>query len=482
MFSSALAKTLLFSSACAFTAGSLPAPLHDPLAVLLHRGTLSRALQGLEKTRATAKTAALEWKQTGSTLYDYNSFHLIDTTTWVLARRDTSMYDTYGNNVLSKTSTAHSGWNTDSLQETDSSVYVIRRLSEEYVTYADPAVSGGNTHTVMSYINGGTSVVETMFDWDSSTGAWQETQTDSMVFSKPMDDFNTTDSMLDVFHYLIAAYISMPYDSYGSGYTFTATLTRIDTECTPTTLVYEERADLGTGPMMFARVIMSFRSTDWVNSNMASEITQEKTTEGGTYINNSRDDYPAAANGYRTGDYQYDWDTVQQVWVPAYASINLPDSHGNDTLEFSCDGNINALTWDTSSWYRYGLRYDADFKLLEDTTYSSNGTGTPWITQDRIVYKYSLINAPVARLPQAMPMRHTAMTATPARIRFSGCDITGVDVYNTAGRLVIAARQPAAPSLTIDRSNTAGIFAPGTYIARLIDRTSGAVSLRFTIR
>jgi hypothetical protein len=135
-----------FIAATAFSATPHNGQVGLPQQPLLFHSHLPHAI-GLAKR---SSPASLKWQQIGSTHFQNTAYSPDSSAQWQFSYRDTTIYDANGNQIVYKTSYAHSGWAIDSLQSFDSSVYTGGNLVEifyESFSGDSGTMSSGNRQT-----------------------------------------------------------------------------------------------------------------------------------------------------------------------------------------------------------------------------------------------------------------------------------------------------------------------------------------------
>jgi hypothetical protein len=412
-----------------------------------------------QKPNTLAKKAALQWRQTGTINYS-NSTTAADSV-WKFFSRDTIIYDIDGNEVIRKTSNAHSGWSKDSLRSFDSTVYqngkMIEKTQEHYSN--DGSISYGYKYS-FTYLNNEKTVVQTNYDWNDSLSNWIPNGKDSVIFSAPLNNTIHWD-MIDL-HSLLKYYMYAYKDSSwkSAGYLF-----KVDSECNETTVALSGK-QLSYDSLIDYKTINIYNSSIWSTDNLTEKKGQTKNPDGEFY-----DSYKIiySANGYT--DYDYEWDSTSKLPVCTHKNFDFTDSHKNDTLYLNCNFDTSSLSWDTSM-IRYTRTYDANGNNI--ITVESNYNLGTWSFWSKDVNTFSQINVPVIHFAKAISRQNISILQTAGLIRFFAPDITGLKLYNIEGRLVTSVKQNAASFVTLNLAGPNTKISSGSYIAKL--ECKGAVN------
>jgi hypothetical protein len=431
-----------------------------------------------------AKTTALVWEQVGSTHFA-NTAGLGNPVTWRWISRDTIVYDADGNQILFKTSTATTGWAADSLESLDSSVYtggrIAERFSMSFMNYNNTLTVSGY-HDTMAWLNGGKTCVGTYYDWNDAKKHWVANSKDSIVFSAPVVAGGS--GYIDM-RYLAGEY-SYSFDTVGSSWKDAGHFARIDSETTATklTLVGKELLNSLNGAadsLIDTKFIFTFNSSVWTGNNMIQQVEQRKNPSTGTYYDFGKYTYSVDAHGYQTSTEYFSWDSTTKSLVCMFKDMHFPDSHGNDTLAFQCNYATPTQTWDTSSIYGYARSYDnignniVTVESFYDPPYASWGIST------KDVNTFAQINSAVIRLVKPAAKQGNSVVTTATRVIVTAPNITGLMLYNAAGRMVSSVKQKAAGSISLELSSSSVPISSGIYIAKLMHGNEQS-SLRLPIQ
>ena len=415
--------------------------LHTILFGLAHHNSYV----SMPQSKALGKKAALVWKQTGTTYYD-NSASSDKPVEWIFSERDTTVYDEAGNEVIHKTSRAQSGWNTDSLVSMDTTVYTA----------------------------GGKTVVKTHFEWDATKSVLEPSYKDSAVysasFSDEMDNHFLYTNFVGVYHTTFDATGSFrPNDGFS--------VVKNDSECNATTLVINNQYQNSTNDssLNLNKSILTFKTTDWSESNLAEVRAQMKNPVSGIYNDYWKIVFTS------TGNESYTWDTTAKSWVCDSKDFEFQDSHGKDSLMISCEYDLDKLAWDTSSMYRYARTYDDNGNNLVSVESSFNTSIMSWYASTKEVNTFSRNDVPVVRSLQAPLVPKLSIFSKGKAVRFSAPGVTALNLYSASGRLVASVKQQPSASITLELSNFGRTISTGTYVAELVSK-NGKYSSKISIQ
>lgn len=445
----ALLSCLVFTS----IVWSAPSPHNHKKAGLLSRIQTVSGVQ--KKTAVLAKKAALQWMQTGTTHYTNTNTDTDGTeATWEFSSRDTIIYDAAGNEIARKISSAHSGWNTDSLAYFDSTVYQNGKLTESF--YFDDFYDGKTRNGTLyscNYLNDGKTRVTIGYDWDTLISKWILSWKDSIIYTEPVNSLDMRGNISKM-----TFYAEYDYDTTDSSWVFGVSFSQIDGECNSTTRVME-RKEMEGDSVYKEKIIYTFSSSIWSEDNLIEERYQ-KLNPAGEYYDSHKSSYSADRSTYS----YYDWDPKSNAPVSTYLYIYFKDSHKNDTLYINCRYYTNSL--DTTSMTRYTRLYDANGNNLT-TVESHYNSYYRWQIYRKEVNTFAQLTIPVFRL-KADSRKNLSMLQTAGFIRFSAPDITGLELYSIDGRLVTSVKQNAASSVTLNLAGPNAKVSSGSYIAKLV--------------
>jgi hypothetical protein len=454
-------KMILWTAAlCVSVFSATPAP-KGPVFPLFSHSIKSHGAALLH--HGLAKTAAnLVYAKTGAT--NYSNAGTVSAPVWPLSSRDTIIYDGLGNEILFMSSRTQNGWNQDSLSEMDSTVYLNGKVVETVnLIYSGPGTIIDGFRSSIAYLNSDKATITTKSVWNDSTHIWTFYEKDSAVYS---DAAGANSSGISDLTNLISLF-SWSYDTSKKAWLSAGSLTKMNAECTATTLVLSEKSQSTiTDSSIDIIMTITFSSPVWNENNITQFVLQQKDPVTGNFVNVSKHTNDANANGSQLDYENFNWDTLQSAWVPSSKSLDFPDAHGNDTLELSADYYTTTSVWDTSSMDRYVRTYDANGNntvILSSTYYSFEGT---WNLSSKTLNTFALINSSVKTPPTQSALQNILVKATPATVTFSGRDLEGLDLYNAAGRFVLSVRQKPAAVLSLNLANAT--VPAGVYVARVI--------------
>jgi len=420
-------------------------------------------LKGLAKTTATSD---LKWMKTGSKHYYPFS---IDTA-WSLSSRDTTIYDPDGNLVVSKTSNAKSGWASDSLSSLDSAMYVGGILTEyiQEPLNISGYFSGGQKHSY-EYINGGKTLVATDYFWNDSKKTWIPFLKDSLLFSTANTSWPLfVNNFLTDFDYSSLLEINgYTFDTIASVWKILEHDTKYVAECNDTTLTFigKGQLDNSSDSLIDEKIIIQFRSRIMTQTNATQSRIQRKNPLTETYYDYSQSSYTYDINGYPTSIASLNWDTTANAMTYSARLLYFPDSHGNDTLEIGYYYYSNPIPLDTI-YNRYTRSYDANGNNLETIRYYHNQTGNPWSVYSKDVNSFAQINSAVLQTLHPAVKQGISVITTASRIVIKAQDITGLKLYDVAGKLVASVNQQKSNLIGLDlRTNR---IPTGVYVAKIM--------------
>jgi hypothetical protein len=411
------------------------------------------------QSRILAKTAAMKWKQIGSTHFN-NTAPIDSSVQWNIFHRDTMLYDAAGNMVLKKTTLAHSGWARDSVWMYDSLMYEDGELAEGiYFFYHNLQDTIGNRN-IYNYSKDRKAFVETKYNFQVPD-SWVPDFKDSMAYSAPV--INDGSWLKDLSN-LIERY-TFRYDSSSHSWINESSIIKVNAECDSVTLVLQGRGRHwprfgGNDTFSFAdlKMIMTFSSSDWSDQTLVETRQQEKDHVTGLYID-------AYIN--RTSfvyDECYDWDSTGlnlTCWYKYYR-----DSHGNDTLRYQRQSTEKGYNT------RLARAYDDNgnnIVTIESVSYTDNEN--VWEITRKDTNYFAQINVPTIRSVQAAPPPKVSIIKACGTIRFSAPGITALNLYDASGRLVTSIRQQAAPSISLNLSSYRNTpVLSGMYVAELVSK------------
>jgi hypothetical protein len=143
------------------------------------------------------------------------------------------------------------------------------------------------------------------------------------------------------------------------------------------------------------------------------------------------------------------WDsTIQHCMYEGFLSY---DSHRKECLFGNNNWNIITNSWDTVSQIRRINNYDLNGNLITRVSLQKDSTD-PWIKIDSTVYTYAQINIASSQIASQKPTNPISFSQTSRMLNVLAPGITGVRIYDIAGRLAVSVNQPAAPTFSLDLS------------------------------
>ena len=419
-----------------------------------------------QPTSLAKRAAELAWKQTGTTLYNYYSSGVGDGNDWKISERDTTIYDAAGNEILKMSTRTQTGWERDSLSSLDSSAYDGNKLVENYsFGYRSTKKINYTLRYTYTYLDFNKAVASTFSSWDTLQNKWKEERKDTTFFSSPIpqdllnlwdyyDNFATSFS-------LIKAVRAYDFNSATSSWELASTISKVDAECNPTTLVLvldEFYEDIPSAE----KVVLKFKSPEFKTANLAERAFLEKEALTGTYRESSKTLYTATGEEYYSSGA---WDAATSSVIFSYKTISNKDSHGNDTLKYSFAYDTLTKSFKTNIITRYNRTYDANGNNTVTIKSKYYTTSTDWDIQSKEINTFAQVSTPVVYTKEAARNKNIAMVTAPHRVSFTGSNIGGLNLYNAAGRLVTTIKQQASPTIALNFNNR---FSTGSYLAEVV--------------
>jgi hypothetical protein len=351
----------------------------------------------------------------------------------------------------------------------------------------------------------------TYYIWNDSKKTWVLNTKDSMVYSTP----NGNSYGLYNYTNLVGSYY-WSYDTTGSSWTTIQAFARVDAECNATTLTLGGKKLVALNKLGDAKEILTFKSSDWTHANLIQDEIQVKDTVTGTYHGSSKFTYTINANGSET-DQSFFWNAATAslvciskdsaifdangieisyvIWSATANGLAIStkylyfhDSHDNDTLEINYNFDTYTQQWDTTM-SRYARTYDgngnnsvtitSEYGPIYDVDYNIIGMG--WATTGKEVNTFAQITTPVLSSLQPTAKQGISVASTAARVTIKAPNITGLVLYNAAGKMVASVKQQASGSISLEFSRSSVPISSGIYVAKLMRGTEQS-SFRLPIR
>lgn len=432
------------------------------------------------------KAVIAQWKQVGSHDYSFNE----DDSSWAFSSRDTFIYDMQGNEIVQKSSMAHTGWNKDSLRSLDSIVYVNGKITEScYYNYYHGKIVYG-WRSIWNYLNDGKTIVTTEYDWDATSSKWIPEMKDSLY--NFLNDGKTIVSIRCSWDTVSSKWIledkdsvvynrtikppysedftaftfwgEYEYDSITSTWKLDESASRNDGECNSTTLVFDYKEMNFDDSISTGKIIFTFNSSNWTEDNIV-EMRMKSLNPAGEYYDTQKAIYSTdrLTNAY----YWYGWDNVKNAPYLEESQTTYYDTYKNDTLNISCFYNENTKSVDTNM-YRINRVYDSNGNNITLIESSYNSYNKKWILDRKTVNTFAQISVPVTHFKKPDYQKDYTILQTAGSIRFSASNVIGLELYNVEGKLVKSIKQNVAPMITLNLTGSNEKISSGTYIARLI--------------
>lgn len=369
-----------------------------------------------QKQNGLSKMSDLKWRKTGSVYY-YNTKFPADTS-WAFLSRDTIIYDAAGSEIK-KTSTAQSGWDEKNVAVIDSNIRVDGKLTAQI----HRTLSGDRERYTYTYSEEGKTVITTFFS--GNLPKWK----DSIIYSTPISA-----SSGPIPNYTMQQYYYFEFDSTGSVWKLTKSLTKDEGESNPATLV------------------------------MKGKVLNEK---------DSLEDYKQVII-YDTYDIEMrfsEWNSTMNDFLCKSKYLYFMDSHSNDSLSLFCAYNMSTTIWDTSIVSSYKRNYDANDNntVTYEISYEME-SGTP-IPQFKEVNQFEQMDVPVKHLTESVLKENISFKVSGNFLYVSAYDITGLQLFSASGRLITSVKQNASPFLNF-RLSDSRLKSTGSYVAKVICRNS----------
>ncbi|HEX3019083.1 MAG TPA: hypothetical protein VHP36_02225 [Chitinispirillaceae bacterium] len=376
-------------------------------------------------------------------------------------QRDTIIYDTAGNMVMTKSSRANSGWEMDSMIRTDSLVYNNGKICEIYYRqyhFYEPLY---NIQNVYTYYDGEKVRVQVVSDWDSLTNTWVPNRKDSLVCSAQFED-GFDDSIMDMFYPNFISSYNYDFDKQSSSWRISSILTKSESECDSITLVANGTNYYNETSSAFKRVA-AFKTSEWSWYNRTTySIIEQRPGKDALFEYSKVENFQTGAKYYRASNS----DSSSQFYFEVYG---VKDSHGNDTLTYARKLDTASMTWDTTPNWRYERTYDSHGNIAAISEYYySKSDG--WKLSKKVTYTYEIpvVVMMVKKTPRFLQKISSAIT--PAMIKFTGDDLIKLKIYTITGGLVITVAQQPASSITMHFAKIGKSLASGNYLAEVISQ------------
>jgi hypothetical protein len=465
MFKKAFLMCALASTV--FAATSIPRDYYPPIFPRLlkhHQAAGTRSLAA-GPANALSKSAAMDWKKIGSIRYS-NTDYSGTGTTWKFLGRDTVEYNPLGYVVMTKASSAVSGWSLDSLNWLDSCVYANGSVIEEIQKdFTSGSVIWGFRITYAPSTDG-KFMVTYDYNWDTLKNTWVPLSRDSLILSGPYANFITGDFSA------IERMFAWTFDTALADWKFSGDYARVESECSPTTVVLAGTGSLyGSDSIASQKIIYTFNSSVKMMKTLTGETLQILDSVSGAYKDYWGLFYTYDQNGFQTSQRYASFDSVTMVMQDSYKYSMFPDAYGNDTLELDCDYTpVTASTgiWDTIIDDRYARLYDANgnnVSIIASDFYPWDST---WHVQTKDTVFFAQVNSKVLHGPTPGISPDVVIRKTPASIRFSAPGISGLRLYDLSGRLVASMSQKPGASIELVFASHNAKITTGAYVARLM--------------
>lgn len=410
------------------------------------------------------KSAAnqLKWLQIGSTHFS-NIAPSGDSVSWNFYSRDTIFYNSNGNKIVLKTTSARSGWTVDSITYLDSLVYTGNLLVDDIGLTYDLGTAWYGIRTSYAYLNQGKSFVEIYYNWNSSTQNWDPWYKDSIVTSAP--NYSWSNAPIADYSTLLELH-SFIFDTTHLSWKITESDAKIIGECNDTTLTFGGTVleNDTSNTMINEKLIMIFNSSALSKNSLYQTIIENKNPTSGIYYVDSKYVRSFNANGYQIATQTFQWDSQTDSLMPNSKSQTFPDAYGNDT--FSIDYYYSS-SWDTNSVDRHMRIYDNNGNNIETVNSSFSQYTKTWQAPTKDVNIFAQINTPIIYSAQPTKKQAISVVTTANRIVITAPSITGLVLYSAAGKVLASVKQQSAGSLTLDMTKNALPVPAGICFAKV---------------
>jgi hypothetical protein len=388
----------------------------------------------------------MQWVETSSANFLYSPTK----NAWALDFRDTSIYDSQGRLTAVKTSLAHAGWNSDSLYEKDSTVWQGAQPLQYDSLYFNNGVLNRDScvRFTLGYSADRTTFIKTKYIYRSDS--WVMAGVDSLFCASPITDPS-------FYHYNDSSkFISLrSYETNGlsGALRLVSSKTKIDAESNSAMLALLSLT-ANAGAMDSSKIYETISS---ITMLIASDSVIVKSVSGAWNA------FSRASNSFNAnGDWFYSQRIFQQgVWVTSDSLLWLADGSGYEIYRPTLD-SLEAYFWDdygddtlevtankTDTTYQHWIStYDNNDNILSKVGYVSDKSGSNKIKTDSSAFTNAQITVSSVRFNRRSPSTEAvSFEQTPAMLRISAAQITGLRLYDLTGRMMASINQPPAATL-----------------------------------
>jgi YD repeat-containing protein len=419
------------------------------------------------------------WVQTYEEHYSFSG----STQNWIFSSRDTSIYNSEGNRISYRCSKSKNSWDQYYLMRFDSTVWDGTHRIEDFDHIIIDGVIDTSTsiQTFWHYQNDYKFCV--LMEYRQSANSWKIYSIDTLLCSAPIASFVGAE--------VFGADVTISHHRYSfdvssgqmSSYLYR---TRIEAETHDSIFAMSEIFTylIGMKKIYSTKIFLTrlsnggqIESTSFQDST-GSWVALRRTTFT-RYPDSSWDDL---AQQFQNGIWinishltviadseisRYNWDEGINDWLQKdYVDLDI---HHNWTYNVNTIWDTTTASFDTTSQQRWENTYDSQGNLTSVVHYNKSGSN-PWVKSDSTVYSYALLTVVPVRISQICKKPELSVTHTSCALRVSGQEITGVRLYNSSGKKIAAAKQPAASSIVLDLHKAGTLIPAGAYFAQVITK------------
>jgi hypothetical protein len=439
------------------------------------RGKSIQAL-GLTKTQATNE---LQWKYISRISFRYST----TSKKWSYSSRDTFLYNSEGNLNGSKSTTTETGWSLNNIYHSDSTIWNGSRRIDDF----DFCLKNGiirdsvSFRTTWKYSNDFKTCVFTFYD--RIFGDWKMYELDTTTYTMPIpgsydpNDYNSPNLISN------HKYFRNPMSGK---MVFNMRYTKIEAESNDSMLAFltESFSSLDTlnTPLSTHKTFKRFSSNGitcdstmskdltgkWVNTEISTteyvandtRICINKYFQNGSLVNGYE-----LISGKTEHHYRFSWDSSIKQWKAGW--FILFDKHENDTLFGKIQWDTTTHSWDTTHQDYSKITYDDNGNCIS-SVYQTKDSANPWVKIDSTVYTYAQINSASAQIASQKASNPISISQTSRMLNVLTPGITGIRIYDIAGRLAVIVKQPAAPTFSLDLSKAGSSrMTAGRYLVQV---------------
>jgi hypothetical protein len=423
---------------------------------------------GLAKTRNADES---QWKCVSEYIFVYST----TANKWGFSSRDTIIYDSEGRVILRKSTTAETGWTLENLFHIDSTIWEgSRKIENFYLSLQGGMIRDSmSSKTTWQYSNDYKTCVFTYYE--RIFDKWRMYILDTTIYSMPItapyspDDYGPT-NFVSNHSYLRNSSGTMAINQL---------YTKIEAESNDSMCVLLSQAEtildsakiykkyLSNGIRCDSTIVkdtngnwVDKRLTTYVNDTTGTLISSNKNYQNGSW-----------GAGYILIDAKHEirfwnnWDSKIKQWRSVVYAFY--DNDGNITLDGNIWWNTTTNSWDTLKQERHIYTYDP-YGNLASSVYQTKDSTKPWGNIDSTVYTYAQINSASAQIASQKASNPISISQTSRMLNVLTPGITGIRIYDIAGRLAVIVKQPAAPTFSLDLSKAGSSrMTAGRYLVQV---------------